>query len=82
MQPKTLQDILSEVQAIDTTNVEAVPVQVTQIAADIQAIIDAQANQSEDTSSEKTAPAPDPVVSVTVTMQSGATAAFVPQPQA
>lgn len=66
---KTLQEILAEVQAIDATNVDAVQSAVAQIVTDLQAQIDAQA--------EPVVQA-DPVVSIRTTLQSGATANFVP----
>jgi hypothetical protein len=61
---KQISDIVTELQALDTTALDAVVAGVTQAIADLQAF---------------TAPAADPVVSITTTTESGATATFVPQ---
>jgi hypothetical protein len=61
----TLQSVLAEAQAIDTTQLEGVPAAVAQIITDLQALIAAAP-----------APAADPVVSFTETHQSGATVVF------
>jgi len=65
--PKQLTDILAEVQALDTTTLDGLEAGIAQIVTDLQAVIAANPTNS------------DPVVSITATLQSGATVAFVPQ---
>jgi hypothetical protein len=64
---KSLNEILAEVQAVDTTSLDAAVAALAQVATDLQAQIDAQSA------------AADPIVSVTTTTESGVTATFVPQ---
>lgn len=65
----TLESILAEVQAIDTTALDAVAAALTQVVTDLNTLIAAQ----------PVVPAADPVVSVSTTTQSGVVAVFVPQ---
>jgi hypothetical protein len=65
---KTAQDILAEVQAIDTASLDAVVPALAQVVTDLQALIAAQ-----------TAPAVDPIATIVTTTASGVSATFVPQ---
>jgi hypothetical protein len=64
----TLQSILAEVQAVDTTQLEGVQAALTQIAADLNTLISAPAT-----------PAADPIATVVVTTASGVVTTCVPQ---
>jgi hypothetical protein len=64
---KSLQDILAELQALDTTEVSELEAAIAQTVTDLQAVIAA------------TPASADPVVSITTTLKSGATETFVPQ---
>jgi hypothetical protein len=63
----TLQSILAEVQAIDSTQVDAATAAIAQVVTDLNTLIAAGT------------PAADPVVSVQTTTQSGVTTTFVPE---
>jgi hypothetical protein len=66
---KSLQDILGELQGLETTTVEGLQAAVAQAITDLQTIVDAAPST----------PGADPIVSITTTTQSGVTAEFVPQ---
>jgi hypothetical protein len=65
---KTLPEILTEVQAVDTTSLDSVVAALAQVATDLQAVIAATP-----------APTADPVATVVVTTASGVVTTCVPQ---
>ena len=61
---KTLAEIITELQAVEKTELDAVVAAINTAVADLQAF---------------TAPTTDPVITITVTTQSGAVSEFVPK---
>jgi ribosomal protein S10 len=62
----TLQSILAEVQAIDTTNLDSVVASIAQVVTDLQTLIAVPV-------------AVDPIVTIVTTTASGVVETFVPQ---
>ena len=64
---KTLQDILSELEAVEKTELDTVVSAIDQAVADLQALAGA-------------APAADPIATIVATTVGGVSSTFVPQP--